>query len=112
MVAEDDERRVSQHQDRSSSGARWTVEVVTDILHQPCLHLESCHGRYLAAPLRNCAFLRLAGTKAAQKFPSLVVTGSSLSTLTSALEAETGLCGVSVCVQRSRMNRLLVPLHR
>ena len=39
LVAEDDERRVSQHQDRSSSGARWTVEVVTDILHQPCLRL-------------------------------------------------------------------------
>ncbi|RZR84796.1 hypothetical protein BHM03_00011677 [Ensete ventricosum] len=69
-VAEDDERRESQHQDRSSSGgARWTVEVVTDILHQPCLRLKSCHGRYLAASLRKRAFLRLAGTKAAQKFP-------------------------------------------
>ncbi|KAJ8506563.1 hypothetical protein OPV22_007449 [Ensete ventricosum] len=63
-VAEDDERRVSEDQDSSSSGARWTVEVVTGILlHEPCLRLKSCHDRYLAAPLRRSAFLRLAGTK-------------------------------------------------
>ncbi|URE05983.1 hypothetical protein MUK42_34218 [Musa troglodytarum] len=93
LEAETDERRVGQHQDRSSGGARWTVEVVTDILHQPCLSVS----RAAAA----ASSLRPLGTAPSSTFPgwtakpsdasvaeengmrSWVVAGSSLSTLTS-----------------------------
>lgn len=56
LVAEEDGRRVRQHPDGSSDGARWAVELVhndSDGEDEARIRLRSCLGRYLAVPFAS-----------------------------------------------------------
>ncbi|RRT62373.1 hypothetical protein B296_00025903 [Ensete ventricosum] len=62
LVAEDDGRRVRQHADGSSDGARWAVELVHNDIDgedEARIRLRSCLGRYLAVPFASHPRLHL-----------------------------------------------------
>ncbi|URD95111.1 hypothetical protein MUK42_30313 [Musa troglodytarum] len=56
LVAAEDGRRVRQHPDGSSDGARWAVELVhsdSDGEDEARIRLRSCRGRYLSVPFSS-----------------------------------------------------------